>query len=246
MNHSAERRIGRYKAKTADSKGFNVAKIQAKAVGYARVSGLGQTEGHGFERQELGIAGFAKERGLVLLRTYREAHTGTEAERPIFAGLLADLLANGCRTVIVEDLSRLARDVVVQTLLLGRLSAAGITLYCASTGENVTSSVAEDPMRKALVQVQGVFAQAEKELLVRKLRKAREAKRASGERCEGRKPYGLEIVEALRSLRRKRGGERLSFARCAARLQELGHATKSGKPWQPMTVRAIARREGIA
>jgi len=232
--------------KKADSKGSKVAKIQAKAVGYARVSGLGQTEGHGFERQEQSIAGFAKERGLELLRTYREAHTGTEAERPVFAGLLADLLANGCRTVIVEDLSRLARDVVVQTLLLGRLSAAGITLYCASTGENVTSSVAEDPMRKALVQVQGVFAQAEKELLVRKLRKSREAKRARGERCEGRKPYGPEVVEEIRSLRRKRKGERLSFAGCAAKLQERGLATKSGKPWQAMTVRAIARREGIA
>ena len=122
---------------------------------------------------------------------------------------------------------------------------AGITLYSATTGEDVTASIAEDPMREALVLVQGVFAQTEKRLLVRKLAKARAAMRARGERCEGRRPYGSDVIEALRTLRRKRKGERLSFAGCAARLQELGLATKSGKPWQAMTVRTIARREGI-
>lgn len=65
-------------------------------------------------------------------------------------------------------------------------------------------------------------------------------------RCEGRKPYGPEVIEALRALRRKRKGGRLSFSACAARLQELGIPTKGGRRWQPMTVRAIARREGIA
>lgn len=222
-----------------------MAKIQAKAVGYVRVSGLGQLEGHGFERQEAAVRAFARSKGLELVRVYREAHTGTEAERPAFTELLADLLANCCRVVIVESLDRLARDLMVQVALLGRLREAGITLYSATTGEDVTASIAEDPMREALVLVQGVFAQTEKKLLVRKLRKAREAKRARGERCEGRKPYGPEVVEAVRTLRRKRKGERLSFVGCAARLQELGISTKSGKPWQAMTVRAIARRERI-
>src|SRR6185436_482107 len=40
-------------------------------------------------------------------------------------------------------------------------------------------------------------------------------------------------LERVRSLRRKRKAGRLSFAGCAARLQELGIATKSGRPWQP-------------
>lgn len=223
-----------------------MAKIATKAVAYTRVSGLGQIEGHGFERQEAAVRTFARSRGFDMVKVYQEAHTGTEAERPAFAELLADLLANGCRVVIVESLDRLARDLMVQVALLGRLRAAGITLYSATTGEDVTASIAEDPMREALVLVQGVFAQTEKKLLVRKLHKAREAKRARGERCEGRKPYGPEVMETLRTLRRKRRGERLSFARCAARLQELGIPTKSGKPWQAMTVRTIARREGIA
>jgi len=223
-----------------------MAKVQAKAVAYVRVSGLGQLDGHGFERQETAVRAFARSKGLDLGRVYREAHTGTEADRPAFTELLADLLANCCRVVVVESLDRLARDLMVQVALLGRLREAGITLYSATTGEDVTASIAEDPMREALVLVQGVFAQTEKKLLVRKLRKAREAIRARGERCEGRKPYGPEVVETLRTLRRKRKGERLSFAGCAARLQELGLPTKSGKPWRAMTVRVIARREGIA
>lgn len=238
--------MGLHKSKKADSKGCKVAKIQAKAVGYARVSGLGQEHGHGLDRQRESIAVFARSKGFELVKVYAETWTGKDAERPVFSDMLADLLANGCKVVIVESLDRFARDLMVQMALLGRLTTAGLTLYSASTGENVTASIMDDPMREALVIVQGTFAMVDRKLLVRKLRKAREAKRARGERCEGRKPYGPEVIEALRSLRRKRKGDRLSFARCAARLQELRLPTKSGKPWQAMTVRAIARREGIA
>jgi DNA invertase Pin-like site-specific DNA recombinase len=231
--------------KKADSRRSKVVRISTKAVGYVRVSGQGQVDGHGFERQEQAIRAFARSRGFDLIRVYQETHTGTDAERPAFAELLADLLANGCRVVVVESLDRLARDLMVQVALLGRLRDAGITLYSATTGEDVTASIAEDPMREALVLVQGVFAQTEKKLLVRKLRKAREAIRAREGRCEGRKPYGPEVVETLRTLRRKHGGKRLSWSGCAARLQELGLPTKSGKPWRAGTLHGLARREGI-
>ena len=43
----------------------------------------------------------------------------------------------------------------------------------ASTGEDVTATMRDDPMRKALIQIQGVFAELDKSLLVRKLRKGR-------------------------------------------------------------------------
>ena len=43
----------------------------------------------------------------------------------------------------------------------------------ASTGEAVTATMRDDPMRKALIQIQGVFAELDKSLLVRKLRKGR-------------------------------------------------------------------------
>ena len=43
------------------------------------------------------------------------------------------------------------------------------------TGQDVSEAMQKDPMLKALVQIQGVFAELEKNLLVRKLRRARDS-----------------------------------------------------------------------
>ena len=64
-------------------------------------------------------------------------------------------------------------------------------------------------MKKALVQIQGVFAELEKSLLVKKLRAARERKRDKTGKCEGRKSYreiAPEIIDEMRRLRRKPKG----------------------------------------
>ena len=53
-----------------------------KVVGYMRVSGLGQVNGTGFDRQAEAIKGFCKQRRWDLETLYRESHTGTEENRP--------------------------------------------------------------------------------------------------------------------------------------------------------------------
>jgi len=51
------------------------------------------------------------------------------------------------------------------------------------------------------------------------------------------------VVTLIKKLRRKpRGGERLSFAAIAARLNVEGRLSRTGKPWAPETVRQIATR----
>jgi hypothetical protein len=53
------------------------------------------------------------------------------------------------------------------------------------------------------------------------------------------------VVVLIHKLRRKpRGGERLSFAAIADRLNAGGRPTRTGKPWAPETVRQIAGRRG--
>src|ERR1700678_986646 len=182
---------------------------------YLRVSSNGQVKGHGFQRQEETISGFASENGYTVVETFRDAFTGTEADRPEFNRMVATILGNGVRLILVESLDRLARDVMVQSLLLAKLAQHGITLINCVTGEDVTGSMSEDPMRKALIQIQSVFSELEKSRLVSKLRRAREAKKQATGKCEGRKAFGEkggehEIIELMRSLRRKREGKRLS------------------------------------
>lgn len=219
-----------------------------KAYGYLRVSSKGQVNGHGLDRQEETIRSYAKGAGVELVAFFRDAHTGTEAIRPGFEEMLLAVLSNGVRTIIVESLDRLARDLMVQTRLLAELQSRGVALISATTGETVTD-LAGDPMREAMVQVQGVFAQLDKRLLVRKLRKAREAKREATGRCEGRKPFGTKegeapVIEKILSLRRAaRGRERMSFEKIADQLNAEAVPTRAGGAWKPGTVFAIVKAQ---
>ena len=218
------------------------------AFAYLRVSSKGQVKGHGFDRQAATIAEFAEENGYVVKDTFRDAFTGTEADRPEFNRMMGMILGNGVRTILVESLDRLARDVMVQSLLLAKLAQHGVTLINCVTGEDVTASMADDPMRKALIQIQSVFSELEKSRLVGKLRKAREAKKAQTGKCEGRKAFGEkegegEAVALMRSLRRKHSGKQMSFAKVADELNRRSIPTRTGARWQTTTVQNILKRK---
>ena len=221
-----------------------------KAVGYCRVSSRGQVDGDGYERQALAIANYTQQAGLELVSTYHDTVSGTkgEAERPEFNRMLIDLLSNGCRVVVVERLDRLAREYAVQEALLTYLASKGIALHVAMTGENVTEAMQADPMRKALVQVQGVFAELEKALLVKKLRQARERKKDAHGKCEGRKGYdetseGTTILRRIKALRRKKPGcLKPTWQQVADALNAEGLTTLTGKPWTATTAQVTYHR----
>jgi DNA invertase Pin-like site-specific DNA recombinase len=215
-----------------------------KVYGYVRVSGKSQLDGHGFKRQEQAIKDYCKANRLELVEVYREeAVSGTtdEGNRPSFQTMLSAILSNGVRAIVVEGLDRLAREYRVQESLLIYLASKGVDLINARTGENVVAAVVDDPMKKALVQMQGVFAELEKSLLVKKLRLAREAKRKTVGKCEGQKSIkeaNPEIIQAVRSgLRRK-----LTHAAIADELNTNGILTKSGKPWTAANVQSVVKR----
>jgi DNA invertase Pin-like site-specific DNA recombinase len=222
-----------------------------KAVAYVRVSGLGQVNGTGFDRQEDCIRFFCKNQSIDLTEIYKESHTGTEGDRPVFHQMIEDLLSNGKRTIVVESLDRLARDLSVQMQLLSFLIAHKITLLSATTGQNVTEAMQSDPMLKAMVQIQGTFAELEKSLLVRKLKKARIKVKEQKGRCEGRKPFGFypgekETVERMRQLYRKPPGrERRGFYQIATILNREGYQTRSGKPWHGGTIKRILLKDKL-
>jgi len=215
-----------------------------------RVSSTGQVKGYGLDRQREDIAAFADANGYRIEHFYEDAHTGTEAERPQFMAMLTEMMSNGVKTVIVESLDRFARDLLVQSVLLSKLASEGLTLIAANTGEDVTAAMQNDPMRKAMVQIQGVFAELEKTLLVRKLARGRDAKREATGRCEGRLPFGHHAAEVpalnrIKQLRRKpRGGQRPSFGDVALTLNKEALPTRSGKPWTRATIQKICRANG--
>jgi site-specific DNA recombinase len=177
-------------------------------------------------------------------RVYKEQVSGTkgEADRPVFMEMIADILSNGVRTIVVKGLDKLAREYRIQEQLLIYLSCKDIEPINASTGENITEAIQSDPVRKALVQIQGVFAELEKNQIVHRLRKAREKKRKENKNghCEGIKPHGdlegeAEIVERIQHFRYLQKGQhrRMSYREISDKLNTEGIRTRMGKPWRP-------------
>jgi DNA invertase Pin-like site-specific DNA recombinase len=222
----------------------------AKAVSYLRVSGKGQVDGDGFPRQQETIARFAKAAGFEVVDEYRdEGVSGTKEldDREGLSDLLARIRSNGVRVVLVERADRLARDLIVGELILNQFRDLGVRVIAADSGTELTAGD-EDPTRTLIRQVLGAVAQFEKAVIVSKLKAARVRKKRAEGRCEGRKPFGTRpgeeaVVELIHKLRRKpRGGERLSFAAIADRLNRDGVASRTGKPWAAETVRGIIGR----
>jgi DNA invertase Pin-like site-specific DNA recombinase len=223
--------------------------MKIDAVGYCRVSSVGQQNtGSGLGRQEATIRAYAKKAGYKIVKVYREAFTGTETERPVFEDMLAEILDNGCRTIICECLDRLARDLSVQLQIIALLANKGITLINAMTGQDVTNP--SDPMTLAMIQVQGAFAQLDKNLLVRKLKKGREAKYGQPGWSEGRKPFGYlpgekQTLARIKQLHRKMKGEkRRGPYEIANILNKENLPTRAGGKWYGSVVARIIKRMG--
>ena len=231
--------------------------MKIEAVAYCRVSSTGQQKtGTGLERQEQAVKTYAKQAGYKLIAVYKEAFTGTENDRPVFEKMIVDILDNGCRVIICECLDRLARDLSIQLQIIALLANKGITLINAMTGQDVTAP--SDAMTKAMIQIQGTFAELDKNLLIRKLKKGREAakkkdakkRKVKTGKCEGRKSYGFypgesEILARIKELHRKPQGEkRLGAYRIANRLNAENLKARNGKEWQGGSVRMIIKRMG--
>lgn len=228
--------------------------IKTKCYAYLRVSGRGQVKGHGFARQLETIEGYAKGQGYEIDGVFKDkgvSGTNDETHRPQFTEMIEDILSNGVRIVVVESLDRLAREFRIQEQLLIYLASKNITLISAATNENVTESISSDPMRRALVQIQSVFSELDKNLLVRKLRKAREAVKKAKGKCEGIKRYGEDnpaeqaIIKRIRYMRRLPRGlnkTRTTYQSICDQLNAEGFTTQRGKPWAPAQVWNILNR----
>ena len=66
------------------------------------------------------------------------------------------MLAGACPgdVVYIEDLSRLARELSVQLAIIKRMLELDLKLISVSTGEDVTAAISEDPMTRAMIQIQ--------------------------------------------------------------------------------------------
>jgi DNA invertase Pin-like site-specific DNA recombinase len=212
-----------------------------KAYGYLRVSGKGQIKGDGLIRQEKAIREFAKSKDIEIVKIYQDRGvSGTLSNRPALAEMVVDLEENGhgIKTVIVEKLDRVARDLMIQETIIQDFRENDVSLISALEGADLLDN---DPTRKLVRQILGAIAEYEKSMLVQKLRVARQRKKAKTGKCEGRKSYreaAPETVSYIRRLRRKpKGMKRKAYREIAEQLNAEGVPTLNGQAWDLQTVR---------
>jgi DNA invertase Pin-like site-specific DNA recombinase len=117
-----------------------------KAFAYLRVSGKGQIQGDGFPRQLASIRAYAQAHETKIVQVLREEGVwgATEsADRPAWSALMTALHADGVKTVIIEKLDRLARDLMVQETVVADLQKHGFTLISVAEPD----LMATDPNR---------------------------------------------------------------------------------------------------
>ena len=218
-----------------------------QAVSYIRVSGKGQVDGDGPERQKKAIARFAKTSKLTIIDEYSDlgvSGTTDLEDRPGLAELIDRIKSNGVRIILVERADRLARDLMVQEVILDQFVKLGARIVTAD-GIDLTST--DDPTRRLIRQVLGAVSEFEKNVLVLKLRAARDRKRKRGERVEGVKPYGHQpaekaVIARMKQLRRKPAkGRRLSIASIASQLNAEGHRNRAGREWSAQLVHHVLK-----
>jgi hypothetical protein len=96
--------------------------------------------------------------------------------------------------------------------------------------------------------MQGIFAELDKSMLIKRLHKARQKVKKEKGRCEGQKPYGAtpqeaEILKRVRYMRRSSKYQRgMTYQAIADKLNEEGITTKRGRQWTPVLVYNILKR----
>jgi DNA invertase Pin-like site-specific DNA recombinase len=164
-------------------------KAQRPAFAYLRTSSAANV-GSGKDtdaRQRQAIEAFSKHGGYELVgEFYDAAVSGADAieARPGFAAMLERIEGNGIRTIIVETASRFARDLMVQEVGFAKLQERGIELIAA---DSPNAFLDNTPTAKLVRQVLGAIMEFDKAMVVAKLRGARDRKRKTNGKCEGRK-----------------------------------------------------------
>lgn len=225
-------------------------------VGYARVSTETQVDGFGLDVQEEALARWAEDNGHSLVAILRdEGLSGTldAQERPALASALEAIKESDAQGIVVARLDRLARTLAVQEAVFAHVWTSGGRVFSADVGE-ILQDDPDDPMRTAMRQMMGVFAQLERGMIAARLRAGRRMKAKRGGYVGGLHRYGYRadpsrkelvpdeceqrVVARILSLRAS--GRTLS--EIATALDREGYPPRRAARWNHVSVSRIINR----
>ena len=146
---------------------------------------------------------------------------------------------DGARREALSELPKIQEAALAQVWKHG-----GRVIACDQS--EVAHDDPDDPMRTAMRQMMGVFAQLERGMIVARLRRGRQVKKASGGYAQGRPPYGYraeagalvpvdeEQAAIIRARQLSKRGK--SLRQIAEILGQEGHHPRTGHTWHPPMV----------
>ncbi len=198
--------------------------------GYLRVSGKGQLDGDGFDRQRDTITRYCESKGWRVVRWFSDGAVSGEvdaADREQFAEMMLLAGVATSTTVVVERADRLGRTLAVCEIACEEARKSGVQILEAASDTDLTNS--DDPTRVLIRQVLGSLAEWNKNVQVKRLRAARDRIRQKEGRCEGRKriPVPQETVSLILVMREKGWSQR----QISSELFRRKIPTVTGKTW---------------
>lgn len=231
-------------------------KPKIRAIGYRRVSTSEQVQGNGLEVQEQGIRRYCKDNNLRLLEVVGDegisGSNGLDA-RVGLASCLVRLETGEADCLVVYRLDRLARDFVLQELLVNRLRERGKPIRSVMEPDIETDT--DDPTKVLVRQIIGSIGQYERALVRGRLQAGKMIKKARGGYVGGQPGYGhradeTELVEDREEsvivatvLTMRAAGA--SYRSIATALTDAGHQPRRANTWHPMVIRSIVQRHGL-
>lgn len=223
-----------------------------RLVAYIRVSTHTQVaDGYGLDAQRAELTAWAKRHDHRIVQWCSDEAVSGSTDALDREGLSCAIEAIENDTadgLIVARLDRLARALTVQEAVLAHVWKRDGRVFAADHGE-VLPDDPDDPMRTAMRQMMGVFAQLDRALTVKKLRDGRAAKAALGGYAGGAPGFGTVAVDGHlvpdstetaaveRMMEMREAGA--SYAAIADALNADGVPTKRGGRWHPSTVQRV-------
>ena len=226
---------------------------EVKLIAYRRVSTQEQGQsGLGLEAQEAAIARFSTQHGGRTLKTYTEVETGKRSDRPELLKAISHAKRSGA-TLVMSKLDRLARNAP----FLLTLQKSGLPLvFCDLAGAN-----------EFTVGIMALVADNEAQLISKRTKEALAAYKARGGLLGASLPQCRNLTQKARERGAKAAGEAVkaqaeeayqdlspvmvemreqgsTLQQIAASLNEQGHTTRRGKPWNHVQVMRVLERSG--
>ena len=220
--------------------------METLAVAYMRCSGESQRDGDTWDRQTEAINKYAIGAGVQIVEWFRDEAVTGKMELEGRAGLSACIAAvrdKSIHMVIVEDSSRLARDLIVAEVCIREFQKIGVRVIAAYGGVDLTAGDDSNPTAKLVRQILAAVSEFDRCCINLKLKAARDRIREKGLKCEGRPMFGAkpgegDTLRIMRELRVKGA----TFAQIAESLNMEGVKARSGGPWYASTLQKILAR----